>query len=515
MRLLGVPKVSYEHVMAIIEAARGEREQLVEWPDGARLAAEIHVSIADDRMSASVFVSHPKKGAAPPTIGDIAEALHGEGVTFGIERERIRRLLAGEEYDRWVTVAEGREPVHAQSAEIRYHFDPNRGKPYLELEFGRIDLRELNFIENRDAGDLLAELVPPVEPEDGRTVLGTTVYAETETRAVELRAGENTTTNEDATAVYAAESGNVRIRDGRIVVEPVVTVDNCSYETGNIRHDGSVVVEKHVADGFLVEATGDIQVGAGVGKATLRAGGNVLLKTGINGNGEGRIEADGNVFAKYVESATVQCGGHLFVQEGILHSRLSSWGHCVLNGRRSEVIGSNMIVGGSLWCKQIGSVAEAPVYVSIGIPPDLLVSFRDTKRALDETQEELERVQQQLRQVEHAIQQGRAEDKLVQAREQLLSSATDLTPKIASLRHDMHELREKLTVTRGAMLVAEESMYKGVIVSFGTKEFRVPDGGSRATILTRRGAEIEEHGFNRAEPPALEFEEGFEQPKPS
>jgi uncharacterized protein (DUF342 family) len=171
-----------------------------------------------------------------------------------------------------------------------------------------------------------------------------------------------------------------------------------------------------------------------------------------------------------------------------------------------------MIVGGSLWCKQIGSVAEAPVYVSIGIPPDLLVSYRDTRRSLDESREELERVQQQLRQIEHAIEQGRAEDRLVQARDQLLTAATDLTPKIASLRHDMHELREKLTVSRGAMLVAEESMYKGVVVAFGTREFRVPEGGARATVLLLRGTTIEEHGFNPAEPPKLEFEDDFEVP---
>ncbi|MFP4567059.1 MAG: FapA family protein, partial [Spirochaetaceae bacterium] len=407
---------------------------------------------------------------------------------------------------RWITIAEGRKPVHARSAEITYHFDPHRGKPYIELDFGRIDLRELKFIENRHTGDLLAELVPPVEPQDGKTVTGAVVAAETGVQPVQLRAGAGTELNAKATAVYAAADGNVRLRDGLIVVEQVVTVENVGYETGHIHHDGSVVVQKHVADGFVVEATGDIEVGAGVGKATLRAGGNILLKTGISGNGEGSIECDGNVFAKYVESATVQCGGHLLVQEGILHSRVSTWGHCVLNGRRSEIIASNMIVGGSVWCKQIGSVAEGPVYVSVGIPPRVLVSFRDTKRALEEAQNELEGVQLQLRQIEHSIAQGRAGEKLMQARAQLEDTAGDLGAKIKSLRGDMHELRDRLTVTRGAMLVAEESMYRGVVVAFGTREFRVPDGGARATVLSRHGSNIEEHGYNPADPPRLEFE---------
>jgi hypothetical protein len=95
----------------------------------------------------------------------------------------------------------------------------------------------------------------------------------------------------------------------------------------------------------------------------------------------------------------------------------------------------------------------------------------------------------------------------MQARAQLEDTATVLAAKNKSLRHDMHELRDKLTVTRGAMLVAEESMYKGVIVAFGTREYRVPDGGARATVLVRHGSEIEEHGYNPAEPPRLEFEE--------
>lgn len=512
MKLLGAPKAPYSSIMSIIEEASGEPTRLIEWPDGARLASEIRVDIPEDRMSAAVLVTHPRKGAAPPSTADVSAAVERAGVTFGLDRDRVRGLLAEERYDQWVTVAEGRQPVHARSAVVTYHFNPNRGKPYLELDFGRIDLKELNFIENRERGALLAELVPPVEPEDGRTVDGTVVPAETETTPVELRAGENTEINDAGTAVYATENGNVRLRDGYIVVEPVVTVSTVSYETGHIHHDGSVVVERHVADGFVVEASGDIQVGAGVGKATLKAGGNILLKTGMSGNGEGRVECDGNVFAKYIESSTVQCEGHLFVQEGIMHSRISTWGHCVLNGRRSEIVGSNMIVGGSLWCKQIGSIAEGSVYVSIGIPPSLLVSFRDTKRSLDEAQAELESIQLQLRQIETALEQGHPREKLLQAREQLQQQATDITPKIVSLRHDMHELRDKLTVTSGAMLVAEESMYRGVVVAFGTKEFRVSEGGARATILTRRGSDIEEHGFNPAEPPKLEFEEGFEAP---
>jgi hypothetical protein len=338
-------------------------------------------------------------------------------------------------------------------------------------------------------------------------VVDTPVSAETETTPVELRAGENTTLNDAGTAVYATADGNVRLSRGAIIVEPVVTVANVSYETGHIRHEGSVVVEEHVADGFVVEATGDIQVGKGVGKATLKAGGHVLLKTGINGNGEGHIECDGNVFAKYVESSTVKARGHVFVQEAIMHSRVWAWQHCVLNGKRSEIVGSDLIVGDCLWCKQLGSVAEGAVYVSIGIPPDVLSEYRSNKRDLEAAQEELERVQQQLRQIENAVDEGRREEKLITARDQLRQSAADLVAEVPGLRKSVNELRERLSNRKASMLVAEKSMYKGVVIAFGTREYRVPDEGLTGTILKRPGVDIQESGFNPSEPPELHFED--------
>jgi hypothetical protein len=506
MRLLEMPNVTYDMVNEIIREAAGIPQPLVEWPEGSRLASHIGVSLADDEMAAYVEISSPKKGAAAPTVEDVVEQLEDKGVVYGIDRERIERLLIQREFDRPVQVAGGRAAVDAQAAQIRYHFHPNRGKPYLELDFGRIDLKELAFIENKKSGDVLAELTEPVGARNGRTVTGTVLYANTETHPAELKAGKNTQLNAAGDTLYATADGNVRLWEGAVIVEPVVTVKNVSYETGHIRHDGSVVVEEHVADGFIVEATGDIEVGRGVGKATLKAGGNILLKTGINGNGEGSIEAGGNLFAKYVESCTAQSGGHIFVQEAIMHSRISAWHHCVLNGRRSEVVGTNMIVGGTLWCKQLGSVAEGSSHVSIGIPPDLLAQFRNTKNDLESSQGELERVQQQLRPLEEAVNQGRRQEKILQACEQLRQSARDLTGKISQLRAALKTLRERVDAGVSGMLVVEHSMYKGVVVAFGTKEYRVPEDGVRGTILKRVGHEIKESGFNPADPPELTFE---------
>ena len=535
MKLLNIPKVEPKKIRDIIENASGKPERLVEWPDGARLASQIIVDLADDEMSAWVTVLSPKKGAAPPETEDIIGELESQGIVFGIDREAVEKLLFRRDYDRKVPVAWGRAPVHRQSATIRYHFQVNRGKPYLEMDFGRINLKELNFIENKKTDDLLAELLPPVEPVNGKTVLGRVLPADTEKREVRLQGGKNTKLNEEGTALYAADNGNVRLEKGQIIVEPVVTVENVNYETGNIYFDGSVVVNKGVADGFVVEAEGDIQVGKGVGKAALKAGGNILLKTGINGNNEGRIECDGDLFAKYIESSTVICRNNVIVEEAIMHSRLSAWKHCVLNGRRGEIIGSTLMIGGSLWCKKLGSIYDSPTHAAIGISPEVLSAFREAKEALDKDLEKVSKIEEQLEQIDHALEgmkgneteeeseeiltftdQGEApgehtegnkkREKLLQIRRQLEDALREMQLTVPDEKQKLHGLRDKLKASRESICVVEDTIYKGAVIMFGREEYRVSEKGARKTILKIGEQGIQESGFNPKEKPELVFD---------
>ena len=510
MRVLGVPHVDPGRIRQIAEEATGEPVKLVEWPDGERLASRVTVSVADDEMAATVTVSAPMKGAAPPTRESIRGALQEAGVVFGIDGDALRSLLEDQRYNEAVTVAQGQPAVHAESAHIEYHFNTNRGKPYLELDFGRIDLRELNFIENKYEGDVLATLVPPVSPQDGRTVTGTPVPARTDTREVRLEAGENTVLSEDGTTLSAGMDGNVKLSRGRVVIEPVVHVKNVNYETGNIDFDGSVVVEKDIADRFVVKAGGDIQVGGGVGRATLTAGGNVLLKRGINGGGEGHIECGGNLFAKFVESSRVLSKKNVLVEEAILHSRVSAWKHCLLNGRRAEVIGSAVIVGGSLWCKKLGSVAEAELHVAVGISPDFVLEFRRTRELLAAREERLATIQEQLEQLDRAFQEGHTAEKLRKAQEQLAAEATAVNQEVRELRHLFHDMRDRMEASRKSMVVVEDSVYKGAVITFGTAEYRAPDRGTRKTIFKFDGRAIQEVGYNSADAPKIDFEEESE-----
>lgn len=505
MRLMGIPRVPAKTIREMIDRADGEPKPLVEWPGGQALASAISIEIAEDGMSASATIRAPKKGAAPPALSDVEEELAGAGVVFGIDRGAIERTLERQTYGRPVPVAAGRNAVCGASERVRYHFNVNRGKPYLEMDFGRINLKELNFIDYRRKDDLLAELEPPVAAVDGRKVTGEIIPAETDSEIVRLNGGLNTRQSEDGAKLFADCDGNVRLKDGKVIVEPVVTVQNVNYETGNIRFDGSVVIEGSIADGFIVEAAGDIQVGSGVGKATLRAGGSILLKTGINGNGEGRLECGGDLFAKYIESCSAFCRGSVLVEEAIMHSKVTAFKHCVLNGRRSEVIASELIVGGSFWCKKLGNFNEAPTRVSVGVPPELLIDYRSSAANLDAKQAEWDKIERQIELLGKLMRDGRADERATQAWTQLQGTLDGLGLEIAALRARLPGLRESVLASRGSFVVVEETMFKGASVCFGRLEYRAPEKGIRKTILKAGETEVAESGFNYHERPQIEF----------
>lgn len=508
MRLLRVPKVSARVLREAAEAATGEAAPLVEWPEGEALSSSVTVRVSEDGMAAWVKVEPPKKGGAPLQMEDVEEELALQGIVHGLDLPAVERILTRGEFDREVLVARGTPPVHGQGRRVAYLFNINRGKPYLEMDFGRIDLRELNFIDNKHKDDLLASLLPPTKAVDGKTVTGHLAPASPGGEGAKLLAGENTVLSPDGTRIFAARDGNAKLVGQQVVIEPVVTVENVNYETGNIRFEGTVVIRGGIADGFTVEAAGDIQVGKSVGRAFLKAGGSILLKTGINGSGEARLECGEDLYARYIENTRVVCRGNLFVEEAIMHSQITVWKNCLLSGRRSEVIAGSALVGGSFWCKKLGSVYETPTYVAVGTAPNLLTAYREAQKSLDAKMEELDKVEKSLDQFEKAVLEGRGGDKVEAARNQLRASANRLGVEVAGLRREIPRLRERLEPARKSILVAEDMIFPGVTILFGNREFRVPDTGSRKTVLRPGAGGIVESGFSYHHRPRIFFGEG-------
>lgn len=94
---------------------------------------------------------------------------------------------------------------------------------------------------------------------------------------------------------------------------------NVDVSTGDIEYKGTVHVNGNVLTGYMIQATGDIIVNGVVEGAILIAGGNIVLKRGMQGMTKGSLSAAGNITAKFIENSEVRCEGTLMC-DAILHS---------------------------------------------------------------------------------------------------------------------------------------------------------------------------------------------------
>ncbi len=498
MRILGIPRVPLRRIQQIVDKASQEPVKLIKWPAGADLSAALTIDIAEDGSVATCTMSRPRKGGGIPAGHEVEELLAARGVVHGIDAERIEMLVSKPVFDKPVEVAVWTPPVHGKPSTVEYTFETDVGKPYLVDDSGRINLRELNFIQNKHTGDVLARIHPPVEPVDGTDVFGESIPAEPAGYSTPVKPGNNTDYGNDDNTIVAQIDGNAFVQGKAIHVEPVVVVDQVDYKNGNIDFEGSVVVRRSIADGFTVKAGGMLEIGECIGRVELYAGRTLVLKGGINGGGEGTARCDGDILAKFVEGANVQCGGSLIVEDAVMHSALTVYGGVGLKGRHAEILGGTAAIGGSLWCKQAGSVSETTTRISIGVEPDRLLELAKLKQRLAKLRDRLDDLDRIYHHLERKTNEGIDQSSTM---EKIGAEGTNNRKELADVEQRLKELKKELTPDPSRKVVVEEIIYPQTVISFGREEFRAPSRGARKTILSYRDGRIIESGFNTADPP--------------
>ncbi|MDR1893452.1 MAG: FapA family protein [Spirochaetales bacterium] len=493
LKLLEVPGVRKQLIYDIIDEAAGLPRPLVEWREGHKLSPRITVRIAEDKMRAFVSVQPEKPGGEPLSLPLLQKALREAGVFCGIEEDNLKKLLQSRTYGSEVTAASGRPPVHEQPEKIQYFFNTERGKPFKELDFERMDLRELNFIQNCSAGDTLARLGDPVPPEDGWDVTGRPVPALTGPVRSLFKAGTGAKLCEDGKTIVATIDGNVRLSggvSGLVMVEPVITVEDVDYSNGNMDFSGALDIRGRVADGFTVKSQGVIQIAKSVSKVQVHSGGDMILKAGISCNDEGELDCGGNLFAKYIEGGRVVCRGSLFVEEAIMHSQVKVNGDIILAGRRAEIFGGRIICGGSLKCKKIGNISEPATEIILGLGIEDFETQETLSARQEADNEELGKLDTIIRQLKNTAAKFPADDptalKLDKAIKQQEEKILVLTKRINRAARELYELKQRKLINEDCFLSAEEWIFPQTSVTIGDFRWQSsPKGHSKTTLRVR------------------------------
>ncbi|MEE3467724.1 MAG: FapA family protein [Eubacterium sp.] len=364
------------------------------WPEKIiPVGGKCIVSVARDGMKALARFYPPSSGGDIMTEDEIIADLRIAGVKHGVRKKAIDHFLENHEYCRDYLLAVATKPREGHDAKITYHFDINQTARPKMNEDGSVDFHQLGNIKPVEAGQKLATLKPVDWGTPGVTVTGKPLKPR-KVRNRHLRFGRNIRISEDKLKIYSQVSGHVSLVEDMVMVSDIYQVPaNVDASTGDIEYKGTVQVTGNVNTGYKIVADGDIVVNGVVEGAELVSGGNIVLKRGMQGGEKGSLTAEGNITAKFIESATIKCKGMLKA-DAVLNSNVECREDVEVRGKKGLINGGSIRTYGTISATTIGSEMGSNTAIEVISDKELIIRVNQLHDRNTEIEAELKKIEE-------------------------------------------------------------------------------------------------------------------------
>lgn len=433
------------------------------------------VRVTDDKMMAIVRFYPPSMNGKFMTEKDIYNELERYNITYGISSKVVKAYTMGQQFCRDIPIAKGTPVVQGKDAQIIYQFETApTAKPKL-LEDGSVDFHELNLFTSVKQGDLLAELIPEVQGQEGKDVFGNPVPPVRVKPGV-LKHGRNIRMSEDKTKIYSEVDGDVKLEIDTVFVSNTYTVPaDVDTSTGDIHYNGNVFVTGNVRSGFTIEATGDIEVNGVVEGAKLISGGNIVLKRGVQGMSKGYLEAKNDIVTKFIESANVKAGGTINTGSS-LHSDLTAGDKVIVSGKKGFLIGGTISAGKRIEASVFGNKMNTVTTLKVGVEPEVMDRYKELTTLIKEHQDELLQHKQVLESLKKKMAEGL---KLLPNQMVMAKQSSEAFKTIGELLEkesaEYMVLKKEIEENTGGKVVVNHTVFPGVCICISNRIYPVKD----------------------------------------
>ncbi len=425
----------------------------------------IGVEVTKDEMKGNIVVSPPSMSGSEASFEMIKRAILQQGVVEAcINEDKIKEFVDNPVYNNPYEVAAAIEPVDGHDAYISYNFetDPKKLKAQVDEE-GKVDYKKLNNIQNVIADQPLAQKIPAERGKGGKTLFGRYLEAKNG-KDIQIQLGANVRLDRDGVTIKAEIDGEVMLVNGKVTVEPVKYLDAVNVKTGDVKFVGTVVIKGNVQEGYKVEAT-NIEVGGIVDKSRLEATGNIIVRQGVFGKGEGYIKAGKSLWAKFINDTTVEVEENVIVNDSIVNSSVTAMKNIVLRGKKAQIIGGHLMATEEICARKVGSPGGGTeTILEVGVDPRAKKRLEELQNMQAKATKEYENCDLDIQTLE---QQKKLRKKLPQEKEEKLKSLKErceqITMELEKMTDEINKIQEHLRDLKAVGKVkVEGDVYAGV-----------------------------------------------------
>jgi uncharacterized protein len=427
----------------------------------------VTLTVSKDSMAASVLIRVPKNEDTVVTAQEILSELEKAGVVFGIDHAAIERAVNERQFNVPVRVAVGRQPERGINSSFVYHFDTSSTHKPKEDSDGHVDYHDISFIQNTEAGAVLATKIPPTTGQPGCTVLGKEVVGPSG-RDIPFSNGANTDVSSDGLTLKSTAGGVIQFTRGKISVSNVISIPtDVDHTTGNIDCKGSVKVAGHIKAGYSVIVDGDLEVSGNVEDATVDAKGSIYIKGGFFGDGKGVMKAGGDIVVKFAEGQKMIAGNDVIAGGEIINCQVLAREHVTLNGRRSKILGGDVKAGKEIRAAFIGSTAGTLTNLTVAYDVELMTQYSEITKEMQRLKDDAPRVKEAL----YSLYRLQMEGKLPPEKKTVLDKfevfLKELPGSLEELEKKRAVLEQSLSKFKDARIIADDTLHTGVRAHFG------------------------------------------------
>jgi uncharacterized protein (DUF342 family) len=477
---------------------------------GERRDATYEIKIDEGKMNARLILT-PSFGGKVVSLEDVQNLLRERKIVWGIVPTEVIENALAKASTTNLLIAEGLEPVAGVDAQFVSSMpEAHERKPMID-EDGSVDYRELGDIVIVHKDDVLMQRIPPVEGKKGRNILG---------EIINPKGGADTPFSSDKKGVYLNPTdGNQLLSEmtgqpipvpNGMIVTPVLTVKNVDFASGNIRFDGSVIVQGDVEEGMKVYALEDITIDGSVVDAQIECMGNLLIKGGVTGNSQliangdiivkggvqgqqettdvviteendAKIVTHGSVMVGFSENFRIEAGVDIVVDKYVLNSHLMAENKIVAGAKNSGKKSS--IMGGITWAMMLvkgailGASSGIKTHIQVGSNPYLhqrIVAIREKLIPNEKEQKDIHKI---LEFVSIHPEKGNPE-----MLEKLHHTLSKLIIEADLCHAEQKELVANMGVIDAAKVVAERGVYTGTEVQINSVLWKAQENRGKSVF---------------------------------
>ncbi|MEE9464903.1 MAG: FapA family protein [Candidatus Neomarinimicrobiota bacterium] len=376
--------------------------------------------ILDDGYRAALFVSTEINPF--PSLKQVYLAIENAKVTYGIDDEAVDKLMKEAIKGKEVVIAEGKLPVGGGDARLIWNLGSEDGVPPTDITDQLNGTASITPLFGRvSKGQQILLKMPATEGMEGITVFG---ESKVNTGAdIAIPQGTDTYLSSDELTLLATTRGIASWSGELITVSDVKHINgSVDSQSGDVRVEGAIHIEKDVRAGFRVEAVGDIYIGGNIeGADVYSRSGNVVVRNGVIGQNRARVLAGRNIVAGFIQDSTVGAKQDVEVGRYIINSAITAGRYISAISREGLIRGGTCFAGRKIEIRVGGSDGRIATELKVGYTPpeSALKAKADIRAEQRRNRMELAYVQKRLQFLtllkEHSG--GLTEDKELQLRE--------------------------------------------------------------------------------------------------